>query len=222
MKEDLDGTTAKENGDKTPAAYPVQMWEERYAKPGYSYGTDPNEFLVASLAAHGMQKGRALCLAEGEGRNAVYVATLGYRTLAVDQSATGLAKATQLAAVKNVEIETLCLDLNDLDFPPASYALVISVFGHLPPQLRRKVHRGILSTLQPSGLYILEAYHPDNVGRGTGGPQMPELCVTARALREELYGLEFLHLQETEREVNEGSYHEGLAAVTQLVARKPR
>ncbi len=200
--------------------HPKQMWEERYAKPGYCYGTEPNDFLVAALRTHGAAKGKALCLAEGEGRNAVYLAALGYHPLAVDQSPTGLAKAVQLASTKDVALETLCVDLNDLEFRVGVYTLATCIFGHVPPELRRKVHRGVVTTLRPGGLYILEAYHPDNIGRGTGGPQEAMLCMTAAALREELQGLEFLHVEEIEREVNEGSVHHGLAAVTQVVARK--
>lgn len=202
-------------------AIPVDAWNERYGKPGFAYGTEPNEFLVSALRAHGAGAGAALFLAEGEGRNAVHAAALGYATLAIDQSPAGLAKVAELATMKGVRVETLCLDLNDYAFPPGAFSLVASIFGHLPPQLRRKVHRGVAAALAPSGLYIMEAYHPRNVGRGTGGPQEPLLCVAADNLREELAGLEFVHLLETEREVNEGAYHRGLAAVTQLVARKP-
>lgn len=204
----------------TPAI-PAAIWDERYAQEGFAYGSEPNEFLVASLAGRGANGGAALCLAEGEGRNAIHLAKLGYRPLAVDQSATGLAKAAALARTKGVEIETRCLDLNDYNFPANAFALAISIWAHLPPELRRKVHRGVATALQPGGLFVLEAYHPRNIGRGTGGPQEPHLCMTAADLREDVAGLEILHLQELERVVEEGPYHKGLAAVTQLVARRP-
>lgn len=215
------GTNDEASGASPPPAIPVDAWNERYGKPGFAYGTEPNEFFVSALRAHGTGEGSALFLAEGEGRNAVHAAALGYDTLAIDQSPAGLAKVAELATLKGVRVETLCLDLNDYAFPPAAFSLVVSIFGHLPPQLRRKVHRGVAAALAPSGLYIMEAYHPRNVGRGTGGPQDSALCVAADNLRDEFAGLEFVHLSETEREVNEGAYHRGLAAVTQLVARKP-
>ena len=201
-------------------SYPRQMWEDRYSKPGYYYGTEPNDFLVAALRTHVTPKGKALCLAEGEGRNAVYLATLGFHPLAVDQSPTGLAKAVQLAGTKGVSLETLCVDLNELELPAGVYTLATCIFGHVPPELRRKVHRGVVAALRPGGLYILEAYHPDNIGRWAGGPQEALVCMAAAALREELQGLECLHLEEVEREVNEGDVHRGYAAVTQVVARK--
>ncbi|MDK2970799.1 MAG: hypothetical protein PWP23_554 [Candidatus Sumerlaeota bacterium] len=196
------------------------FWDERYRRPGYTYGLAPNEFLVSSLATYEVARGPALCIAEGEGRNAVHLALLGFRPLAVDHSPVGLAKASSLANEKGVAIETRCTDLAHFPFSPSAHTLAISIWCHLPPALRRKVHQGVAATLRPGGLYILESYHPDNIGRGTGGPQVPELCVTAADLRSDLPGLEILHLAEAEREVSEGTCHAGLAAVTQLVARK--
>lgn len=202
---------------------PVRMWEERYAQEGFAYGAEPNEFMAASVTTYGGEaRGeRALCLAEGQGRNAVFLATLGYRPLAIDLSPTGLEKASALARSRGVEIETLCLDLNEYVFPAEAFALTISIWAHLPPELRQRVHRGVAAALRPGGLFVLEAYHPANVGRGTGGPQDPRLCMTAALLREDVADLEIVHLVETERIVEEGPYHHGLAAVTQLVARRP-
>lgn len=194
------------------------MWDERYSNEEYAYGTEPNGFLVQALLENG--GGRALCLAEGEGRNAVYLAQRGYDVLAIDQSPVGLQKAQALAASRYVTIRTRACDLRNFVFQPASWDLIVAIWAHVPPDLRMSMHQGVASALRAGGLYIIEAYHPSNIGRGTGGPQDPELCIRASDLRAELPALEPIHLEELEREVEEGVYHHGIAAVTQAVFRK--
>lgn len=195
------------------------MWDEKYSADDYVYGTEPNRFLEEHAAE--LPPGEVLSLAEGEGRNAVYLAGLGFRVTAVDHSRVGLAKAQRLAAEKGVEIETICADLADFELGEARWDGIVSIFGHLPPEVRRTVYARLPAALKPGGILLLEAYTPDQMGRGTGGPRSVDLLVTAEMLREELLGLEFLHLQELEREVIEGRGHTGLAAVVQLIARKP-
>jgi SAM-dependent methyltransferase len=189
------------------------MWDERYSKADYLYGKEPNDFLVSMLP--GEKKGRALCLAEGEGRNAVFLAKCGHEVLAVDLSKVGLEKAKRLADASNVKIQTLAARLEEYEFALSEWDLIIAIWAHVPVSVREQMHRGVQSGLRIGGRYIFEAYHPDNIGRGTGGPQDPTLCVRADDLRRELSSLEVLHLAELEREVNEGTLHKGLAAVTQ-------
>ncbi|WP_018170043.1 cyclopropane-fatty-acyl-phospholipid synthase family protein [Thioalkalivibrio sp. ALMg9] len=196
------------------------MWDERYAEDDYVYGTEPNDFLRAAVA--NVPRGRALCLAEGEGRNAVFLAQQGFDVLAVDSSAVGLQKAQRLAEDRGVQIETLVADLADYAIEPDSWDLIVSIFCHLPPDVRRRLHAEVVAGLRPGGVFILEAYTPAQLEWGTGGPPIAELMMTREALTEELDGLEFEEAVERERDVIEGRFHTGRGAVVQVLAHKPR
>jgi len=195
------------------------MWDQRYAEPEYAYGTEPNDFVreVAEL----IPPGPVLCLAEGQGRNAVYIAERGHAVTAVDASATGMARAAELAQQRGVPLETVASDLAHFEIAAGHWAGIVSVFAHVPPALRAVIHRQVVAGLRPGGVFVLEAYTPAQIGRGTGGPPVPELTMTLAALHEELAGLEFDIGHERIREVLEGRYHTGEAAVVQLLARKP-
>lgn len=195
------------------------MWDERYAGDDYVYGTAANDFLKAAVA--GVPLGRALCLAEGEGRNAVFLAGLGFDVLAVDSSAVGLRKAERLARERGVHIETLVADLADYRIEPGAWDLIVSIFCHLPPPIRRCLHHEVVAGLRPGGVFILEAYTPAQLQRGTGGPPTAELAMSLEALTDELDGLEFEHAVELERDVIEGRFHTGRGAVVQILAHKP-
>jgi SAM-dependent methyltransferase len=195
------------------------MWNERYGSPGYAYGTEPNDFL-ASVASR-IPPGRVLSIADGEGRNGVFLATLGHEVTSVDASSVGLAKAQRLAATRGVHITTVVADLADYAIAPDSWEGIVSIFCHLPPALRQRVHRQVVRGLSPGGLFVLEAYSVRQLLHGTGGPASAELLPTLGALRTELAGLELLHAVEIEREIHEGVHHDGLSAVVQVIARKP-
>jgi SAM-dependent methyltransferase len=196
----------------------LQFWNERFSQPGFAYGTKPNEFLAS--VANQIPLGSVLSLGEGEGRNALYLASLGYHVVAVDQSEVGLAKASRRAEELGLNLETQQADLGNYVITPGQWAGIVSIFCHLPPSIRAPLHAAIVSGLQPGGVFVLEAYTPAQLGRGTGGPSMPELLVSLDDLRRELAGLEFLHAHELERVVREGPYHTGLASVAQVVARR--
>ena len=193
-------------------------WDERFAGPGYVYGTEPNTFVAAM--AERIPDGPVLCLAEGEGRNAVHLAQLGHPVTAVDQSSVGLAKARRLAANRGVPLTTLVADLAVHLIAPAAWSGIVSTFAHLPPQLRRAVHAQVVAGLRPGGVFILEAYTPAQLTLGTGGPKEAELCMSLEILRSELKGLEFVVARECERNVIEGTGHTGRGAVVQVVARR--
>jgi len=194
------------------------FWNNRFAAPHFIYGETPNAF-VAEVASQ-IPAGPVLCLAEGEGRNAVHLATLGHRVTAVDQSEAGLAKARRLAAVRGVEIETVLTDLENFTIEPGVWSGVVATFAHLPPAIRRQVHAQAGCGLRPSGVFVLEAYTPAQLAFDTGGPKSPELLMTLAGLREELAGLELLIGREIEREVIEGDGHTGRGAVVQILARR--
>jgi SAM-dependent methyltransferase len=195
-----------------------QLWDERYAEPGFVYGTKPNDFLAS--VAEQIPTGPVLSLGEGEGRNAIFLARLGYDVTAVDQSEVGLEKLQQRADELGYRIQTQQADLDNFQIDESVWAGIVSIFCHLPPSIRVPLYDAAKRGLRPGGIFILEAYTPGQCGRGTGGPPSPEMMMSLDNLTSELAGLEFLYARELEREVLEGSYHTGLAEVVQLLARR--
>lgn len=202
------------------APSPRDFWNARYQQEGFAYGSEPNDFLREQ--AGGLPPGRALCLAEGEGRHAVYLAARGHKVIAQDLSWVGLKKAIDLANQQGVTLETICCDLADWQPEPRGFDLVVAIWMHLPPVLRAAVHRQAVAALKPGGTLILEAYTPRQLELATGGPPVRDLLIEPEELRQELAGLELLQLQETRRMIAEGPYHQGISAVVQVVGRKPR
>lgn len=194
------------------------MWDQRYKTDEYIYGTEPNDFLRETT--HHLPKGRVLCIAEGEGRNAVYLSKLGYEVTAVDASIEGLHKARRLAAKHNVEVEIIHADLADYNLGKCQWDAIVSIFCPLPSTLRKAVYANIPISLRSGGVFLLEAYTPAQVNNDTGGGKDPDTMQTTQSVTEELHDLEFLHLIETERNIIEGKYHTGMGSVVQAVARK--
>jgi len=195
------------------------MWDERYSEPGYAYGADPNDFLVS--VAGRIPRGKVLCLAEGEGRNAVFLAGLGYEVTAVDTSIVGLEKAESLARERGVSIETVNADLSQYPIEETSWQGIVSIYCHLPPVVRAAVHERCLRGLAPNGVFVLEGFTPRQLELATGGPKSRELLMELGVIRQELPGLRLEIGREIEREVVEGKYHKGNAAVVQILAVKP-
>ncbi len=193
-------------------------WDARYAEAGWAFGTKPNDFLREH--AHYLPPGRVLCLAEGEGRNAVWLAQRGYDVTAVDVSSRGLQKARRLAQDRKVHITTVCEDLATYLIKSNSWKGIVSIFAHVTLAVRRRVHASVLSGLAPGGVFLLEGYRPEQIGRGTGGPPDDERMLDLERLRPELGALDWVVARELERDVIEGRCHTGRASVVQLVARK--
>lgn len=202
------------------------MWDERYSDNEYVYGTTPNAFLASMVERilcnnnHG-HRGKVLSLAEGEGRNAVFLAEHGCFVTAVDASRVGLSKAEKLAKARGVVIKVVHSDLAHLDIEPDSWDAIVSIFCHVPSPLRQALHRKVVAGLRPGGVLLLEAYTPSQLALKTGGPQDVDMTMTLTQLEKELSGLVFEHALELEREVVEGKFHTGKGAVVQIVARKP-
>lgn len=197
-----------------------QFWNDRYADDALAYGQSPNEFL-ASLANRLPSSGRALDLGAGEGRNALFLASRGLDVLAVDQSLVGMQKAQRLANERALQLNTQVADLRDFDQPAASLDVVTSIFVHLPADLRAAVHTRIASWLRTGGVFILEAYAPEQLQRNTGGPKDAALLASLDVLLHELSGLRIEHKAQLIRPVIEGRFHTGDAEVIQIVAVKP-
>jgi SAM-dependent methyltransferase len=197
----------------------MSSWDERYAQESWIFGTEPNDFLREQ--AHRIPGGRVLCLGEGEGRNSVYLAELGYEVVGVDRSQVGLDKAQALAQERGVFVETVFSSIEDFDLREGEWDGIVSIFFHLPPELRRRVHRAVVEGLAPGGILILEAYTPRQSSLGTGGPSNPTHLMTLDLLLDELEGLEPLVAREMEREVEEGQMHRGRGSVVQFVGVRP-
>lgn len=198
---------------------PRSMWNTRYGTDDYLYGHEPNDFVAEVFAD--ATPGDLLCVADGEGRNGVYLAGLGHRVTSVDISDAGIAKARALAETKGVDLVAEVADLGEYDLGIDRWDAVVSIFAHTPPPVRQRLHASLATALRPGGRLVLEAYTPDQIGRGTGGPQVPELTMDLERLCGELAGLELEHEAEFVRSVIEGPGHTGDGAVVQVIARRP-
>ena len=198
------------------------MWNERYNEVEYVFGTKPNDFLffVFRKITSG---GSVLCLAEGEGRNAVFLAQQGYQVTAMDLSDVGLNKALQLARDRGVDIITQVADLADYEFGEAQWDGIVAIWAHLPKAVRQHVHAQIAPALKPNGVFILEAYTEQQLNmNAVGGPPatQKERFGSLAVLRSELAELEEITGIEKSRMISEGKRHQGLSAVVQFIAKK--
>jgi len=193
------------------------VWDERYAVDDYVYGTEPNTFLQEHA---GQLRGPVLSLAEGEGRNGVYLATLGLEVHGVDGSRVALDKAQKLARAHGVDIRTEVADLAEFEPEEGAYGAVVSIWAHLPSALRARLYPRVERCLAPGGLLLLESYSEAQLGRDSGGPREIDRLMSVEKIRRELPGFEPVLLRELERDVREGSYHAGLSAVVQFIGRK--
>ncbi|MCB0422695.1 MAG: methyltransferase domain-containing protein [Bdellovibrionales bacterium] len=195
------------------------MWDERYKDEKYMYGTEPNDFLKEQ-GQRIPKGGHVLCIADGEGRNSTWLAEMGYHVTAIDSSQRGVEKAKRLAQDKNVIVQHICGDLSDTPLFEQKWDGIVSIFCHLPSALRERIHRQAVDSLNPKGVFLLEAYTPNQIPYGTGGPKDPDLLLKAQKAKSELLGLEFEILREVEREIHEGDGHNGLSHVTQILGVK--
>ena len=194
------------------------MWNERYNTEEYAYGKIPNEFLEKNV--HYIPKGHVLSLAEGEGRNAVFLAQQGYSVTAVDSSLIGLNKARKLADEKGVTIELIHADLADYDLGKNKWDGIISIFNPLPSLLRKQLYKNIEKGLKTGGVFLLEAYRPQQLNNGTGGGNSADVMQSKASVNHELSHLNFNYLAELDRDVIEGTYHTGIGSVVQAIATK--
>jgi SAM-dependent methyltransferase len=193
-------------------------FDERYAEPGWAYGTEPNDFLREKASR--LPTGPVLCLGEGQGRNAVHLAELGHEVVAVDLSGVGLARAQELARSRGVTLTTIQADLATFEMGCGKWSGIISIFCHLPSVIRRTVHRRIPGALAPGGVLLLESYGPSQLGRGTGGPKVADYLPSLGEILEDLGSLTAEVAREVVREVQEGPFHTGPGSVIQVVAGK--
>jgi SAM-dependent methyltransferase len=219
--EEITGILGRESAGTHEGSATRTMWDQRYSEPGFAYGTAPNEFLAANAERYIPANGDVLCLGDGEGRNAVFLARIGFRVTGVDGSAVGLEKARALAEQNGVEIQTVVADLAQFDLGALRWDGIVSIWCHTPSALRTRLHHSVVAALRPGGVLLLESYRPEQLEYRTGGPPIADMTMTLAGARVELAGLELLQAEEKIREVHEGRYHDGASAVLQVIARKP-
>lgn len=197
----------------------ADFWNNRYKEEEYAYGLEPNAFLK-SMRRVFKPDSKILCLAEGEGRNAVFLASKGHRITAVDYAQEGLNKLQKLASYKNLSIETLCVDLTHYKIEEHAWDGIICLFGHFPESLRKAVFTQVYKGLNKGGVFLMEAYRKDQLKCKTGGPQVVELLYSKEELQEDFSAFTAITVETCDKDIEEGKYHKGISAVIQLVAKK--
>jgi SAM-dependent methyltransferase len=198
----------------------MNFWDQRFAEPGFKYGTEPNAFLRES-ALRLAPASAVLVPGDGEGRNGVWLAGQGHAVTSVDNSCVGLQKAQTLAAEKGVTLTTELVDLADWSPAAASVDAVVLIYVHLPGSIRLRAHRALAQGLKPGGWLILEAFHPQQLRHNSGGPQNVDMLYTPEQLTAEFSGLLMPELAwQGETTLSEGPGHQGLAHVTRWLGQR--
>ena len=191
-------------------------WNERYQNSTYQYGINPNEFLTEQL--QGLQPGRILVPAAGEGRDMVYAAKLGWEAYGFDLSEQGEAKAIKLARDQQVNIHFKCMDAFKINYPLESFDMIALSFFHLPPDLRKAFHQRCVTWLKPGGRIVLEGFNKNQLGKTSGGPKQVDWLFNSQELAEDFKGLTVQINEEKDRLLDEGPLHQGIASVIQFTA----
>jgi len=197
-----------------------QMWDEKFSREGYFYGFEPNVFIESQthLLAPG---GEILCLGEGEGRNAVYLADKGFNVTALDASPIGMTKALMLASKRGVSFKTELLDLEQWK-PTASYDAVVTSYLHLEEPLRTSAFQAAFNALNVDGYFIGEFFSLKQIPRESGGPKKPSLLYTLASLKSifSLHDAKIISLEECDVPLDEGNGHQGDALVIRVIIKK--
>lgn len=199
----------------------LQRWNQRYAEADGLFGHAPNAFLA--LQRERLRPGQtALCIGDGDGRNSRWLAVQGLALTAFDFSPVAVAQARDRAAVAGLQVDHRVARLEDWDWRAESFDVVAAIFVQFatPPQ-RAAMFEGIVRTLRPGGLLLLQGYRPEQIGYGTGGPRQVDQLYTEALLRTAFAALEIIELASADRAVDEGIGHHGMSALIDLVARKP-
>ncbi len=200
---------------------PLETWNARFAREDFLFGEEPNAFLRTQ--AHWLRAGDSvLCVADGEGRNSVWLAEQGFQVTAFDFAPNAVAKAKRLAERRNVSVSHELGDAYTWPWTVKRYDAVVAVFiQFLPPDYRDSVFAGMKSAVEPSGLFLLEGYRPEQVDYGTGGPPRREHMYTREWLERMFSDWRILVLKDYNAVIQEGQAHNGMSALIDLVARKP-
>lgn len=195
-----------------------EFWNNRYASKEFAYGIKPNQFFKEQIQK--INPGKILFPAEGEGRNAVYAATLGFEVYAFDPSFEGKKKALQLADQHKVNIDYRTESYESISSEKDFFDGIVLIFAHMPAAVRQKYHQKLLTFLKPGGIIILEGFSKAQIERDTGGPKDITMLFSEDELRSDFESFSEVEINKTEVNLNEGPYHQGIASVIQLVGKK--
>ncbi len=204
-----------------PADARSQFWDERFAREGYLFGKAPNDFLKsqADLFEPGQM---VLSVADGEGRNSVFLAGLGAHVTALEYSPVALEKARRLAEERGVDVDYIQQDVLDWRPEADAYDVVVAIFVQFaPPADRTVLFENMKSAVRPGGLLVMQGYRPEQIHNGTGGPPRAENMYTREILTDAFADFDIELLDEYDKVIEEGSGHAGVSALIDLVARKP-
>ena len=189
----------------------TDFWNERYATEEYAYGTEPNLFFKDNLEQ--LVPGKILFPAEGEGRNAVFAAKLGWQVSAFDPSTEGKRKAEKLALENGISINYQIDNYESMSFPANYFDCIVLIFAHMHPLKRNEYHQKLMSFLKPGGILILEGFSKKQISRNSGGPRDVDMLFSREELQYDFGSFSELTITETDYCLNEGPFHQGMASV---------
>ena len=199
----------------------TQFWNERFDTQEFIFGTEPNEYLVDQSEKYLKKGDKVLCIADGEGRNGVWLAKQGMQVVGFDASDIALSKAKKFAQDHEVSVEYLFSDTDSYAWPKNTYDAVVGIFIQFAdPEMRKRIFEKTYETLRPGGIFILQGYTPKQLEYKTGGPSLIEHLYTEEMIRDLAKDFSILELCSYERELSEGPRHSGMSAILGLVARK--
>jgi|SRR5690554_694818 len=202
-----------------------EFWNERYSLSEFAYGEIPNEYLKEKLKS--IPLGKILFACEGEGRNAVYASRLGWESYAFDQSVEGKNKAELLALKKEVEIDYLVSDMENIPYEKESFDTLVLIFAHFPKEKRKEFHQKLALLLKKGRTLIVEGFSKDHKefqdkNPNAGGPKNVDMLYDLEELKSDFEGFEFIEAYQTQTQLDEGLYHNGEASVVRILAIKKK
>jgi len=206
--------------DRLKPRYTVNYWDERYSKPEFAFGTEPNQFFMEQL--HKLRPGKLLLPADGGGRNAVYAAGKGWQVTAFDLSQEAKLKATKLAERKQVRIEYFVSDIEDINLPEHCYDVIGIIYIHFPEEKRQAYHHKLLKLLKSGGTIILECFSKEQLKYTSGGPKEESMLLSIEDIKNDFKDMEIIMLEKKIFILEEGIYHQGEGSVIRLVARNSK
>ena len=199
----------------------TQFWNERFDNDEFIFGKEPNEYLVEQVSAYLKPNSSVLCIADGEGRNGVWLAKQRMRVSGFDVSDVALAKANQFAKDNQVSIQYSLCDTDGFDWQTNAYDAIIAIFIQFAdPEMRARIFKQVHQALKPGGIFILQGYTPKQLKFKTGGPSLIDHLYTEEMIRDLSQGFEILDLQCYEKMLTEGARHTGMSALLGMVAKK--
>jgi cyclopropane fatty-acyl-phospholipid synthase-like methyltransferase len=196
-----------------------ERWETRFRAPGYAFGKEPNAFLKAQT--HRLRPGQsALSVADGEGRNGVWLAEQGLDVLTIDFSASALAKARALAEERGVKLRTEVADVNHWTWPAEAYDVIAAIFIFVAPADRPTFFANLKKSLKRGGLLLLQGYRPEQLSYRTGGPGEADRMYTRALLEDSFRDMAEVEIREHDSMISEGTAHVGMSALIDLIAKK--